>query len=106
MTKHWQGGGEEGRRTDCGGLLVGSGHHQRETHGDDQWAQTMGAESARSLALSAGLLPKTAYGEDPQTMGAGAPGSLPALPEHGDGQDAHTVGGRPSRAVAAPSMMA
>lgn len=53
----------------------------------------MGAAAAGAVALPS-LVPETANGEDPQTMRAGAPGTLPALAEHGDGQNAHTVRGR------------
>lgn len=49
----------------------------------------MGATSSRAFWL---LIAEATEWEDPQTMGAGAPGLLAALAEHGNGQDAHTMG--------------
>lgn len=72
-------------------------HTHKETHRNNQWTETMGAEASGSVALpSLALFPETANREDPQAMGAGAPWTLPALAEHGDGQNAHTVGRGPT----------
>jgi hypothetical protein len=58
----------------------------------------MRAETAAFARAS--FVPETVNGEHPETVGAGPAGPLTPLAKHGDGQDAHAVGGGAARGQA------